>query len=328
MKIRYMGIASYQERPVTGLDGLWQPNQAGYAEGSRLSKLLATELFIDDEIEAGEGMVSFKTDPLTGWIQVYAGTTNLKLVPTPNYYCHLYAGKQLADDDFIYDLSGKNNNAIRGANLSRAQLWANAGYFSTIDPVGGSTNSVLRIPALNFDYMGGEKLILWWLGKITPEAGNASFMGDGITNSPGLRLRVQANGKYDLTLYGPSGVTLFGSASVSALFDGSLKSVGVVVDGSTRKYAYFSDGVLDAAFSQYALLSSGADCDTKNANTFNIGQCSPASSSSTDGVPVQTRAFVAIRIPPGMDCPSIADVQSLFAQLRRDPSGLVPSGVF
>lgn len=71
MKIRYAGVAAFQERPVTGLDGLWQPNQAGDAEGERLRKLIGTGKFIDDELGLGEGVVTF-TKTLTGVIRYSA----------------------------------------------------------------------------------------------------------------------------------------------------------------------------------------------------------------------------------------------------------------
>ena len=52
-----------------------------------------------------------------------------------------------------------------GQKTSEAQMFANAGYMSTIDPAGGVTDSVIRIPNINFDYANGEKLIVYWLRK-------------------------------------------------------------------------------------------------------------------------------------------------------------------
>lgn len=69
MRIRYNGSAAYQEYSVTGTNALWQPNQASDVVGTRLTRLLATGLFMDDEVEAGESIVTAKTNPLTGGIE-------------------------------------------------------------------------------------------------------------------------------------------------------------------------------------------------------------------------------------------------------------------
>jgi len=74
----------------------------------------------------------------------------------PRHYCHLYAGGQLTDDGVVYDQSGALTHAVRGANLSVANLWATAGYFSTDNPQAGTPDSGLIMPPLNFDYNGIE----------------------------------------------------------------------------------------------------------------------------------------------------------------------------
>ena len=94
MKIRYAGVAAFQERPVTGLDGLWQPNQAGDAEGERLRKLINTGKFIDDELGLGEGVVTF-TKTLTGGIEISAGGNNV---------LEILDGKVVSSDDFSKSL--------------------------------------------------------------------------------------------------------------------------------------------------------------------------------------------------------------------------------
>ena len=82
-----------------------------------------------------------------------------------NYFFHGYAGDQLSTDTKFYDKSGAGNDGSLGANLSVGNAWANPGFISTINPVGGSTDSVIRLPNLNFDYNAGEKQAMYWLGK-------------------------------------------------------------------------------------------------------------------------------------------------------------------
>jgi len=99
------------------------------------------------------------------------------------YYFHGFAGDQINGDPKFYDKSGAQNHGSFGANLSNLNAWSNDFYVSTVNPTGGSTDSVIRLPALNFDYSAGEKLIVWWLGIITPEGADASWMGDGFGTS-------------------------------------------------------------------------------------------------------------------------------------------------
>lgn len=97
------------------------------------------------------------------------------------YFAHLFAGNQIVGDPKLYDISGAGNDGTFGANLSNANAWTNAGYATTINPTGGATDSVIRMPSFNFDYNGGEKFIMWWLGKCTPEGASASLLGDGFS---------------------------------------------------------------------------------------------------------------------------------------------------
>src|SRR5687768_9412440 len=97
----------------------------------------------------------------------------------PYYHFHGYAGNQAAGDGKFFDLAGINHGAPTvGGNLSDAQMFANAGYVSTVDPAVGAADSTIHIPGVNFDYAVGEKLIVWWLGAGTPEAAAAVVMGD------------------------------------------------------------------------------------------------------------------------------------------------------
>lgn len=192
------------------------------------------------------------------------------------------------------------------------------------------TNSI-RIPSLNFDYNGGQKLILWWLGKMTaPSSGTPAFMGDGYNTSlAGMKIRVSTAGKISNALFDSSG-SYYSGTTTNAVADGTLHSYGLVLDGSAKKYAMWTDGTLDTAFgSAYAAFSSGASVDTRNSNTFNIGCSAPVSSSgSSESMAVKTRALVLLKLPSTTACPSIATVTETFKQLRANPSRLINGRAF
>ena len=246
----------------------------------------------------------------------------------PYYHFHGFAGDQIADDAVFYDKAA-GNHAVPGANLSKSQLWTTAaGYASTIEPVGGSTDSVLRIPSINFDYAGGEKLIIWMLGKWTPEGSTASMLGDGSSTSlRGWRVLVPTTGKVQIVLDGAS--SLFSGSTTAVAFDGALHSFAVVVDGAAKKYAMWVDEVVDAALFSggYGVLSSGTDADTKTANTVNIGSTT-ASPGGTAGIATSTRALAILRLPSTYTVPAIATMTAAFNQLRANPGKLLLASAF
>jgi len=249
--------------------------------------------------------------------------------PHPRYHFHGYAGDQLLGDGKVFDKSGLSHHAARGANLSDAQLFANAGYVSTVAPAGGATDSVLRMANLNFDYVGGEKLIGWWLGKMTAPASSMSWMGDGYTTTyPGLRFIISATGKVQVVAY-QSGGSSFSSASASTLADGTLHSYGFVIDGAAKKACMWIDEVVDANFGGYATVWGGGSYDTRNSNTYNIGHSAPnAAAESTNGIVTQTRAFHLLRLSASDAVPTSSTVTNLFGSLRANPSKPILGSAF
>jgi len=241
--------------------------------------------------------------------------------PHPLYHFHGYAGDQLLGDGRFLDRCGLFNHAQRGANLSDAQLFANAGYVSTVAPAGGATDSVLRLPNLNFDYVGGERLIGWWLGKMTAPASTMSWMGDGYTTTyAGLRFTISSTGKVQIVAY-QTGSSSFSSSSASTLADGTLHSFGFVIDGSARKACMWVDEVVDSNFGGYTTVWAGGSYDTRNSNTWNIGHSAPnAAAEATNGIVTQTRAFHLLRQSATDTLPTSAAVTTLFQALRSNPS--------
>jgi len=244
--------------------------------------------------------------------------------PHPRYHFHGWAGDQITGDSKFFDRSGMGNHAVRGANLSEAQMLANAGYVSTVDPAGGATDSVLRIPNLNFDYAGGEKFILYWLGKLTPEGGaTAEWLGDGYnTSNRGINLRSTAAGMLMFVLCGNT--LAYTNDSTVAPFDGTLHSFAITIDGVAKTYSMWVDEVINRN-----TFSLGATAyDTRNSVTFNIGSVIAAPGNSTEayGADTQTRALHILRLSATDTMPSVSVLTDVFEQLRVNPSKPILGG--
>ncbi|HEU5047189.1 MAG TPA: hypothetical protein VFT64_05020 [Rickettsiales bacterium] len=191
------------------------------------------------------------------------------------------------------------------------------------------TNASLRMPALNLDYLGGEKLILWWLGRIATPAATLQIMGDGASATyHGLNVRATTAGKWQLNLVDGTN-SIFSGTSVGVPFDGGLHSFGFVIDGTAKQYGAWTDELYDTNLGgNYAALGGGTAVDTRTTNTFNIGTAFPAVANSTSGTIVQTRALAILRLPSATATPSIATVTALFQQLRANPGQLVTNSAF
>lgn len=258
------------------------------------------------------------------------GAVSAQTSPHPRYHFHGYADDQITGDSKFFDRTALGNHGVRGANLTEAQMFANAGYMSTIDPIGGATDSVIRLPNINLDYNSGEKIILWWLGKITPEGAAVEFMGDGgfSTSYAGWSIRVSTTGKMQLKLADATS-TYFSGTSTSTAFDGSLHSIGVTLDGAARKACVWVDETLDALNPAGPIaLNGGNPIDTRNSNTFNIGTNLPASAGSTSGIATQTRGLHILRLSTTDVMPSHAVLTNVFKQLRVNPSKPILGGAF
>ena len=271
--------------------------------------------------------VTAVTNPLTGGLELTAGGARVGEAAHRGYHFHGFAPNS-TDEKYFRDIVSASHGSF-GANLPIASAWAAAGYVSTLNPATGVTDSVIRIPSVNFDYAGGEKLIFWWLGKVTPEGSDANVMGDGVsTTTPGLRIRAKSTGKVDLVMYGEGGPSLFGPGSSATVFDGSLHSFAMAFDGVDKTFGLWVDEAYEPTFgsARYS-FNAGADCDTRTFGTWNIGASNPAPG-GTDGIPVATRAFVMMRLGPQEPMPSISDLTRVFLRLRDNPASIIPNGEF
>ncbi len=244
----------------------------------------------------------------------------------PNYFFHGYAGTQFAGDSVFLDIANVNNG-VRGTNLSDAEMFATAGYVTTKAP-SNPYDTCIRLPNLNYDYSIGEKLFVWWLGKITPAVDERAFIGDGFlttTGNHGVQIRVNQAGKLTVAVYGATGRT--GALSNAVPFDGSVHDVAVVLDGANKTHGYWIDGQMDSSFAgSMGAFNQSENFDTKNSNTFNLGSSSPAPGTATapqSGIATQTRAFVIIRLPASYPSPSVAAITNACKALRSNPGRLL-----
>lgn len=258
---------------------------------------------------------------------------------TVPYHFHGFAGFQILGNPKFRDFSGMGNHGSFGTDLSNANAWANAGYASTVNPTAGVSDSVIRIPGVNFDYAGGEKLFLFWLGKVTAEGAVASFIGDGLgTGFPGFRLRINADGTGQMVISSTSAQAFSENSEIFA--DGTLRAFACVVDGANRSYGMWVDdptGAFGAVgrmvfehslFDRYvpfgvALPGPGPSIDTRCNNTWNIGNTAPKSAADTTGLATQTRAMVLLRFGATEAVPSVPRMTALCQALYDAPHKLV-----
>jgi hypothetical protein len=280
--------------------------------------------------------VTARTNTLTGGIgiigpdgsQLFVVSASGKMPSDAHsrYYCHLYAGDQVADDGVVYDQSGALSHAVRGANLSVANLWVSSGYFSTDNPASGTPDSGLVMPPLNYDYNGGEELLLVWLGKITPEAAAATMLSDS-PNSAGLngfRLRCQPTGKFSFWLQenGSTNAWAAGDSS-TVLGDGALHQYAILISGKRKQYWTWEDGV---AVVTAGAIKSGAAIDTRTSSNVYIGKDASTSGVEAIGLATKTRALTMLRFSAADPQVDVAKAFAVVKALRASPAQLVKQG--
>ena len=268
-----------------------------------------------------DSVVRTKVNPLTGGINFSANNTTIPVgLIHPAYFCHLDGRNLTPDDGSFLDSSGAGNNATRGANLSIAQMATAAGYATTIAPVTGTLDSVLHIPALNFDWDAGEVLLIYWRGKMAAPAAHVNLMGDTESNfRNGLKIRVGTNGKLDTALYSSVGpISVFGPAGVGVIADGTIHDFAYLYDGANKKLYRWEDGVLVGIVNGFG----AAGCDTTNMNDWMVGAAYKSPTNAT-GIAASTRNLVMMRWGASTLKPDPADVTTAIQRLRANPGRLL-----
>ena len=247
--------------------------------------------------------------------------------PHPRYWFHGFAPDQSTDDNMFRDIVAGSHGQF-GINLSKSAAWANKakGYISTIDPVGGSTDSVIRIPGNNFDYNGGESLFMMWAGQATPDASEQQCMGSsGATSSGGMAVRCTATGRLAFALYG-GGISRYSTTSTDntagkPFVASEFHTFGILVNGRDRTQSLWIDGDINVS---ELVLSSGDPVDTLSSNTWNIGTATPAG--GTNGLAMNTLAFAGLKFLPTDALAPIAKFTAVMQAFTRQPRAVVLAG--
>ena len=236
--------------------------------------------------------------------------SQLNLVCSNDYWMHLSSINLFDGQSVVDDLSNSINHLTAGADLSSTQLNANEGFVSTVNPAGGAEDSVLRGAPLQFDYVGGESLVVMWKGEITPEASNQVFLGD--THSSGVQgvaFRVNTNGTCSFFI-GNSAGSSFSGGSVGSPFDGTIHSFGFVLDGKARTYLWYIDGVQQTQ--ERNSFSSGTVRDSKSIATFNLGTGASKAVGGTTGIATKTKNLAVLRTYSTIDYAAITQKMEAF----------------
>lgn len=265
-----------------------------------------------------------------------AATTAGSVLIHPYYFFHGYAGSQTAGDSLFFDLAA-GNHGWRGTQLADSDMFATAGFVSTLAPVDNVsptpdiTDGCIRLPNLNYDYNAGEKLFLFWRGIATPGAAETALMGDGTattTGNHGIQIRTTVAGLVYFVLYGADAKV--SRSTATAICDGTTHDVAFLIDGQNGKYGQWIDGAIDSTFAgTYIPFNPGFSFDTKNSKTFNLGSSSETPGTITlpqGGMAVKTRALVIIRMPYDYTVPAVAKVTAAVQSLRSAPSKLLLAG--
>lgn len=246
------------------------------------------------------------------------------LVAHPNYLFHGCARLQTNIDPTFGNLMG-GSDASFAASLPRADAWASvaSGFVATLNVANGN----IAVPAPNFDYNAGEKLLVVWVGQMTPEGADTGIMGtSGASSLKGIRIRAKTTGEMNFVLYDSVGpVSLFSNttsydAAGRCFVASEAHSFAVLIDGAARSHTMWVDEAINRAA---ASLGAGADCDTLTSSPWNIG-CT--TTGGTDCAVVNTSVFALFKWTAAQAAPAAADITEVLKQIRKNPTRLVLTG--
>lgn len=259
----------------------------------------------------------------TGRIEVSANGVNMNTLfadqVTDGYFCHLWAGSSGNGDAVIPDISGADRHGAFNTNMTKALCWANPGFAST--DTGGAYRTFL-LPNLNFDYAGGESLIVVWKGRGTPPASFKGLLGDSNGSSEaGFAIRVNATGQIQAYL-SPGGTGVFLTPTTLPAVEASVThTYALAIDGVTRRFEQHIDGAVDGGVEVGgSLIGTGQSVDCRSAKVIKLGtqnDFSPA----VDTIALQTQSLAILRGRKGMGLPT--NYRELMQMMARSPDRLV-----
>lgn len=316
--IKYIGAQQrWSELPYTGAQSVWAPGQIEERGDVDAAALMASGLFI--KIQGDLDNVE-----LTAFRALVSGD-GIPGAAHPRYFCHLFAGAQLPDDAMVYDISGAGSHAQRETDLTVSALWTTAaGYASTLDTaaVDGQRLRRLKLPALNWDWMGGESLLIWWLGKCTAEGSTTNLMGTarGVAGENGFRVRVASTGALGMTMSEGATATTTFTTSTLLPFDGALHSIGFWFDGRARLgYSYVDETVQVGGNSPTGDMLPTAAQVAAGTDRLILGGDSLLTGSATSSIAQSTRALAILKFAATDTLPTAEQVRQAMMQLRAAP---------
>ena len=288
---------------------------------------------LEGTVEFSEDVVSTSSNPLASFstnsdgsiagLVDGAGNMYPLGVVHPNLWAQFSATTLCADDGAVLDLSGNANHATRGANLSIAQMNGVPGYYSTLLAGTNGHDPALRMPSINFDYDGGEILLVVSLLKM-PAPGADGVL---IANAPsasfnGFRIRTRTTGYLDVGLYSTTGSVAFLSGNcINVMLDNTMHQFATLISGRTQQGWMWEDCALTRE-----TIAFPPTCDTRESVSLNFGCTLAVPTVIAHTSATQQRGTVIMRWGPNDPQPAIADITSLLAKLRRDPGRVVTMG--
>lgn len=242
----------------------------------------------------------------------------------PNCLFQGCARVQTNIDPSFWNMAG-GSDASFAASLARSDAWASVsnGFIATLNVASGN----IAVPAPNFDYNAGEKLLVVWIGQMTPEASDTGIMGtSGSSSTKGVRIRAKSTGELNFVLYDSVGpVSLFSNTTTSdaagrPFVASEAHSFAVLINGAARTHTMWVDEAVNKAS---ASLGSGAACDTLTSSPWNVG-CT--TTGSTDCAVVNTAAFALFKWTATQTVPTAAAITEVLKQIRKNPARLVLTG--
>jgi len=241
-----------------------------------------------------------------------------------NCLFHGCARLHTSSDPSFMNMTG-GSDASFAASLARTDAWASVanGFVATLNVANGN----VAVPAPNFDYNAGEKLLVVWVGQMTPEGADTGIMGtSGASSLKGVRIRAKTTGELNFVLYDSVGpVSLFSNTTTSnaagrPFVTGETHSFAVWIDGDARTHTIWVDEAINKAS---AVLGAAADCDTLTSSPWNIG-CT--TTGGTDCAVVNTSVFALFKWTAAQAAPDAADITEVLKQIRKNPTRLVLAG--
>ena len=296
---------------IAGQDGAGTPGGAAY------SNTIGANV-------ANGGMAPFIKDSGSNITGLKSPVSNVQLGTVHrNLWAQFSATTLCADDGSVLDLSGNANHATRGANLSIAQMNGVSGYYSTLLAGTNGHDPSLHMPSINFDYNGGEILLLVTLFKMaTPAADGAIIANSSSTSANGFRIRARTTGYLDVGMFSTTGSISFASGNcINALLDSTLHQFAVLINGRTQQGIFWEDGAITRA-----TVTFPATCDTRESTSLNFGSVLQTPTVIAHTSATQQRGTVIMRWSATDPAPATADITTLLAKLRRDPGRIVVMG--